>query len=181
MKSLSVYLMVCFVVGSMPGVLCADGIPNAKLLVTVQQREEGKLNRGFHILELQCWEGRCSLSTVSLNQCVNFERGKSAFYPAVQYSSTWLGNLTVWNERNSLVVQEVGSDAFGEYVNTLRFEYEPVGRDKVVTRMVGFSGGYVKNSVLLKKILTTEYVPLPQSSQVMKLDCDAYLPGLDRK
>jgi hypothetical protein len=98
----------------------------------------------------------------------------------VQYSATWLGNLKVKNEGNTLVVQETGSDAFGEYVNNLRFEYQAVGEGDVVNRLVGFSGGYIKNSNLLKKVITIEYIPLQKADQIMKLDCGVLLPGIDR-
>lgn len=158
----------------------ADNIPNAKLRVTVQQKEEGKIIKGFHILELSCWNNNCSLSSVTLNQCMESGSGEKAFYPKVQYSTTWVGNLKVRNEGNSLVAQETGSDMFGDYVNNLRFDYAPTVKDEIVNRLVGFSGGYVKNSVLLKKILTTEYVPLPKANQVMKLDCGVLLPGIDK-
>jgi hypothetical protein len=79
-----------------------------------------------------------------------------------------MGNLKVRNEGNSLVVQETGSDIGGDYVVNLRFDYKPVGKDRIVNRLIGFSGGYVKNSVLLKKVLTTDYLPLPKANQVMK-------------
>lgn len=159
----------------------ADSIPNANLRVTVQQKEDGKINKGFHVLELSCWDGQCSLSSVSLNQCMESGSGEKVFYPKVQYSTTWMGNLKVRNEGNSLVVQETGSDIGGDYVVNLRFDYEPVGKDKIVNRLIGFSGGYVKNSVLLKKVLTTDYLPLPKANQVMKLDCGVLLPGIDKK
>lgn len=159
----------------------SDSIPNTNLHVTVQQKEDGKISKGFNVLELTCWDSQCSLSSVSLNQCIESGSGKKAFYPKVQYSATWLGNLKVKNEMKSLVVQETGSDLLGDYVNNLRFDYEPVEKDKMINRLIGFSGGYVKNSALLKKILTTEYVPLPKADQVMKLDCDVLLPGVDKK
>lgn len=155
-----------------------DSIPNAHLRVTVQQKHEGKLSKGFHVLELSCMDGRCSLSSVSLNQCV----GGKAFYPKVQYSATWMDNLKVRNERNTLIVQESGSDTFGDYVNNLRFEYESAGpKDIIVHRLIGFSGGFVKNSAIAKEALAIEYVPLPKANQVMKLDCDVLLPGIDKK
>ena len=159
----------------------ADHIPNADLLVTVQQKEEGKIIKGFHILELSCWDGNCSLSSVSLNQCIESFSGEKAFYPKVQYSTTWMGNLKVRNEGNSLIVQETGSDIAGDYVVNLRFDYKPVGKDKIVDRLIGFSGGYIKNSVLLNKVLTADYVPLPKANQIMKLDCGVLLPGVDKK
>ena len=66
----------------------ADSIPNAILRVTVQQKEDGKINKGFHVLELLCLDGDCSLSSVSLNHCFEAGFGKQAFYPKVQYSSS---------------------------------------------------------------------------------------------
>ncbi len=159
----------------------ADNIPNADLLVTVQQKEEGKIIKGFHILELSCWDGNCSLSSVSLNQCMESGSGEKAFYPKVQYSTTRMGNLKVRNQGNSLVVQETGTDIGGDYVVNLRFDYKASGKDKIVNHLIGFSGGYVKNSILLKKVLTTDYVPLPKVSQVMKLDCGVLLPGIDKE
>lgn len=135
----------------------------------------------FHVLELTCWNGDCSLSTLTLNQCFQSGAGRKAFFPKVQYSATSLGNLKVKNEGKSLVVQETGSDTFGDYVTNLRFDYEPTDKGEIVTRLIGFSGGYVKNSMLLKKVLTTEYVPLPKRNQVIKLDCDVLLPGVDKR
>ena len=161
--------------------LSADNIPNASLRVTVQQKNEGKLSRGFHVFELSCYEGQCSLSSVSLNQCQESGSGKKGFYPRVQYSATWTDNLKVRNEGKSLIVQETGFDLFGDYVNNFRFDYAPPGKNEIIDRLIGFSGGYVKNSTLLKKVLTTDYVPLPKANQVLKLDCDVLLPGVDIK
>ena len=117
---------------------------------------------------------------MTLNQCFQSGSNRKAFFPKVQYSATSLGNLKVKNEGKTLVVQETGSDLFGDYVNNFRFDYETAGKEEIVNRLTGFSGGYVKNSVLLKKVLTTEYIPLPKRNQLMKLDCDALLPGVDK-
>jgi hypothetical protein len=64
---LSVMLLITPVAAS-----SSDSIPNAKLRVTVQQREDGKINKGFHVLELSCWDGTCSLSSVSLTELLHF-------------------------------------------------------------------------------------------------------------
>ena len=159
----------------------ADNTPNAELSVTFQQKEEGKIINGFHILKLSCWDGNCSLSSVSLNQCMESGSGEKAFYPKVQYSTTRMGNLKVRNQGNSLVVQETGTDIGGDYVMNLRFDYKAAGKDKIVNHLIGFSGGYVKNSILLNKVITTDYVPLLKSWQVMKLDCGVLLPGIDKE
>ena len=181
MKKTPLHLLLVILLITPVAASSSDSIPNANLRVTVQQKENGKMDKGFHVLELSCWDGNCSLSTISLNQCCESGSGEQAFYPKVQYSSTWIGNLKVRNEGNSLVVQETGSDIGGDYVNNLRFDYEPVGKNKVVTRLIGFSGGFVKNSVILKKVLTIDYVPLPKEYQVMKLDCGVLLPGIDNE
>ena len=89
--------------------------------------------------------------------------------------------MKVRNEGNSLIVKETGSDIGGDYVVNLRFDYEPAGKDKIVNRLIGFSGGYVKNSILLKKVLTTDYVPLRKANQVVKFDCGVLLPGIDKE
>lgn len=96
------------------GLAQSQRIPNANLRVTVQQREDGKLDAGLHVIELFCWDSACSLSSVSLNQCGESGSGKRAFYPKVQYSTTRDGTLKVWNEGSTLVVQETGSDIGGE-------------------------------------------------------------------
>jgi hypothetical protein len=180
MKRVLPYVFLVFLLTTPTVVLSADTIPNASLRVTVQQRDEGKLSKEFHVLELSCWNGNCSLSSVTLNQCWESGYGQKVFYPAVQYSATYKGNLTVRNEGKSLIVQETGSDMLGDYVVNLRFDYESIGKGERANKLVGFSGGYVKNSHTLKKILTTEYVPLPQANQIMKLDCDVLLPGVDK-
>jgi hypothetical protein len=87
----------------------------------------------------------------------------------------------VRNVGNTLIVQETGSDIGGDYVNNFRFDYEVPRKGEMARRLLGFSGGFVKNSAILAKVLTIEYVPLPKRDQVVALDCGALLPGLDRK
>lgn len=180
--ALALYLLLVLLPVTSPAASSADGIPDATLRVTVQQKAEGKIVKGFHVLELSCRDGNCSLSTVSINQCAETAFKKQAFYPKVQYASTLIGNLKVRNEGKSLVVQETGGDMFGNYAYDLRFDYEPLREDKVVvTRLTGFSGSYVKNSPAVNKVFKFDYVPLPKASQVMKLDCGVLLPGIDKK
>jgi len=157
-----------------------ESIPDSRLRVTVQQKSNGKIVDGFHILELSCLNDKCALSTVSLNECVEAGGGMQAFTPRSEYASTSLGNLKVRNEGNTLVVQETGSDKIGVYEKNLRFEYEPAGNIRSVTRLTGFSGSYVKNSPVLHKVFALDYVPLLKGSQVMKLDCGVLLPGINK-
>jgi len=181
MIRMALYLTALLIVISSATASSADGVPDSRLRVTVQQKVDGKIINGFHVLELSCLDGKCSLSSVSLNQCSESAFGKQAFYPAFQYASTAIGNLKAKNQGNTIVVQETGSDMIGDYVKNMRFEYAPAGEDRIVTRLTGFSGGYVKNAPGLKKVFALDYVPLPKTSQIMKLDCDALLPGIDKK
>jgi hypothetical protein len=158
-----------------------NNIPDATLRVTVQQRVEGKIMKGFHILELSCRDDNCFLSTVSINQCEETVYGKQAFYPKVQYSSTVIGNLTARNEEKSIVIQETGGDMFGKSVTDMRFDYEPARDGKIIARLTGFSGSYVKNSPAVNKVFKFDYVPLLKESQLMKLDCGVLLPGIYKK
>jgi hypothetical protein len=181
MKQTAIYfLSLLLFIASIAGA-SSDIIPDAKLRVTVRDKIDGKINKGLTVLELSCWNNQCSLSSVSLNNCMEDSSGKKVFYPSVQYSATWLGNLKVRNVRESLIVEERGNDVFGSYVNNFQFSYTPVGKDKMINRLIGFSGGSVKNSALLKKVLTIDYVPLPKRNQVIKLDCGVLLPGVDKK
>ena len=61
-------------------VVAQPKIPNGNLRVTVQQKEDGKTDKGLHLLELSCWDGQCSLTSVSLNQCGESGSGRLAFY-----------------------------------------------------------------------------------------------------
>jgi hypothetical protein len=149
------------------------------LEVAVQQREGGKLERGLHLLDLSCWDRQCSLTSVSLNQCGESGEGKPTFFPKVQRSSTLEGNLSVRAVGSTLVVKETGSDIGGDYVNNLRFEYEMPQKGLAATGLRGFSWGFVKNSAILQKVLTIEYVPLPKRNQVLTLDCGVLLPGVE--
>ena len=84
------------------------------------------------------------------------------------------------NEGRSFVVQETGSDMFGNYVNNFRFDYAAVGKGDIVHRLIGFSGACLKNSAILKKVITMEYVPLPKDYQIIELDCGVQLPGIHK-
>lgn len=152
-------------------------IPNAHLRIGVRQKEDGKIGEGIHIMELRCWNGQCSLTTVSLNQCSDLGFG-NAFYPIVERSSTAEGTLKVENRGNVLMVQELGFIG-GKTTINMRFQYQPVSEGEVISKLTGFSGGFVKNSAILHKVITCEYIPYAKPIQSVKLDCDVLVPGID--
>lgn len=148
-------------------------LPNAQLKIAVRQEADGKLGKAVHVFELSCWAGKCTLSTVTLNQCLG-----GGFYPTQQRSSTADGTLKAVSEEGALVLTEENSDLGGDSIVNLRFKYMPTKQGGAITRLVGFSGGFVKNSALLKEVITVKYVPLPKDVQKVKLDCDMLLPGI---
>lgn len=155
-----------------------EAVPNALLEVAVRQKEDGKISQGIHRLELSCFGGQCALTTVTLNQCTDIGGGTPAFYPKVERSFTSEGSLTVRNQGRTLIVRQSGSDFGGDYVINYRFEYAAAARGSVVSQVVGFSGGLVKDSSVTGKVYTMEYVPLPEQFQIVPLDCGVWLPGV---
>jgi len=108
-------------------------------------------------------------------------QGKPAFYPKIQRTSTEEKNLEVWPENNVLVVRETGFDIGGDYVTTLRIGFERPSSREPASKVTSFTGGFVKNSSLLEKVLNVEYVPLQGGNQAVQLDCAVLLPGLATK
>ncbi len=164
-------------------VLCTSAsadrnVPDALLRVTVQQKEGGKLNRELHFQELLCWSGECSLTSVTLNRCRPSPASNRKATPlVVERWSTREGNLEVTNEGNTLVVVETGSDQGGRYVTTQRFTYER--RGKIAGKLIGYGGGFVKNSALAQTVLTVEFVAFRGAYKEVSLDCPLGLPGVD--
>ena len=156
-------------------------IPDARLRVTVRQKEEGKLNKGIHLLDLSCSNGHCSLTSTSLNQCSKSPGGgKQSFAVLVERSSTQEGTLKVANVGNTLITEERGADVGGTYVTTLRFGYEKPAPGGIASRVLSFSGGFVKNSIVADRVLTVEFIPLVGWYHELTLDCPVRLPGVDK-
>lgn len=155
-------------------------VPNVSLKVTFQQKEDGRLDKGLHLFELFCWDGQCSMTSLSLNQCSALGSSKPSFYPKVVRTSTQEGNLRVLGFDGVLDVLETADDLGGESTIRLRIGYAHAGNNNVATKVTSFTGGFVKNSIILKKVLTVEYVPLPREWQDVIMDCPASLPGVSR-
>src|SRR5262245_23138842 len=67
-------------------------VPNGSLRVAYQQKQDGELSESVHQVDLWCSDGVCSLTTLSLNQCLPYGEGQ-AFFPKVERTSTLEGNL----------------------------------------------------------------------------------------
>jgi hypothetical protein len=157
-----------------------QSLPDALLRVTVQQKEQDRLNPELHVQELSCWRGECSLSSITLNSCRPSPVSDGKASPLIiERSSTREGSLAVTKEGDTLVAVETGSDIGGRYVTTQRFRYENPRDGAIVRKLVGYSGGFVKNSVIAQQVVAVQFVPFQGAFKEVRLDCPLGLPGVD--
>lgn len=159
--------------------------PNGTLTVAYRQMEQGKLSESVHQVELSCWDGRCSLSSLTLNQCLPSSDGP-AFFPKVQRSSTEEGDLIVRViEAGTLEAEESMDGARFLY----RFSYQErndstlaklvqLSSARFFTGVTGFSGSVIKNSDVLGKIISWDMSPLKGAFAFVEAKCKFMLNGV---
>jgi hypothetical protein len=155
--------------------------PNGELKVAYRQLDAGKLADSVHHLSLWCSDGRCSLTTLSLNQCV-FD----AFYPKVQRTSTEERNLAVVEiDDGVLEAEERYSGTTFKYRFTYTVRSDPrlskeLGLQGIrwFGELSGFSGAVVKYSAILDKIISWELVPLKGRNPKIEAKCKILLDGV---
>jgi hypothetical protein len=163
-----------------PPVWAQQRMPDTHLQVTVQQKVKGKISPELHLQELLCFNGKCSLTTITFGSCRSSPvSGNTASPVVLERSSTIEGNLKVTKEGEILVVVETGADVGGNYVTSQRFAYEKPRDGRIIRKLIGYSGGSVKNSIVAQQVITIEYVPLRGSFQEVTLGCPLGLPGVD--
>jgi hypothetical protein len=173
-------LMLLALLLASPPVWAQQKIPDTHLRVTVQQKEQGKLNPELHLQELRCFNGECSLTSITFGSCRPSPVSNGMASPVIiERSSTIGGNLKVTKEGETLVVVETDVDIGGDYVTTQRFTYEKPRDGGVVKKLIGYSGGFVKNSIIAQQVIIIEYVPLKGAYKEITLDCPLGLPGVD--
>lgn len=153
-----------------------QSVPDLTLRVGVRQKEDGRVDKGVHILTLECRGGQCSLTSVSVNQCSTSPLGTPTFPVVAQVSSTRAGTLKVTNLGTVLRVEENFEDIGGSGTNTFLFGYEIKG----AAILRSFSGGFTKHSAILKRIVSVEYVPFTNFIQAVALDCPVLVPSVDK-
>jgi hypothetical protein len=164
----------------------ARGYPATYLEVTVRQREgAGALEKGIHIFNLHCGGTNCRVRVLTLNQCIAMGPGGQSFYPDISEFSIADRNLTVMYGDHSIVARYSQKTPGGTAEITLQFDYKIDKVDKevgLVGHLVGFHGGYVKESTALKRAIRMEYVPIREFERV-PMDCPAgalpTVPGSD--
>jgi hypothetical protein len=153
---------------------------------TVQQKEDGKIGRAYHIYQLLCCfdvcsTDGCSLTVTSLNQCAPGFEEPEAFYPKVERATTDDELSVKWLPSNYAEFTWVDF----ETTIKLRLSYECSKRGQNSwCKVKDASGGFVKNSSILGKIIAVEYVPLRSNIESVrrKLDCThVLLPTLSEK
>lgn len=153
-------------------------IPDVHLGFTVQKSAEGKLDPAYHRWSITCWGGEYRLIVVTINRCVNYKE-ISTFTLHIDYASTIERTLKVVNLPNNILYFEDTSNA--ETIITARIGYAApmtFGKQTWFNSVVSFSGGAVKNSSILGKVITWELIPL-KNDEVQRLDCEyVYLHGL---
>jgi hypothetical protein len=142
-------------------------VPNGGLEVAYQQLSDGKLSESVHEISLFCTNGQCSMTTLTVNQCFDSPEGKY-FSPKIERTSTEEGTLSVILMKQGVIeVEERHPGATFKY----RFEYttrvDPslsqtfgIRSNLWFQNVTGFSGGVVKQSDILKKVISWECVPL---------------------
>ena len=94
--------------------------------------------------------------------------GKSAFL-------TLMIGLQDRNGNHTLRV----SQSTSEVQIRLIFGYEEDPSGFLATSVRSFSGGYVKDSAILNRVISVEYVPLMGGFHEIELDCAVLLPGVE--
>jgi len=148
----------------------ANQIPNGELAVAYRQLEDGKLSQAVFQNWLECSDGQCVLTTLTLGQCLG-----GAWYPKIQRWSTAAGDLSVAVAGPGVVrveLKEAGA-AF-----QLRFGFDSAGSR--FGRLTSFSGGVTKQSDVLNRVITWELVPHRLADGNVTLGCPASVNGVPR-
>jgi hypothetical protein len=164
-------------------------LPNGALRVSYRQLQEGKLSESVHNAELLCLDGQCSLTTLTLNQCRLFDQHEKVFMPKIERTSTREGNLSVIViDKGTILAEENDSEATYKYRFTYKDRSEPQFSKAVGIRttlwfkeLTGFSGGAIKQSPTLGKVISWELVPLKwvnNAPPIIEVACKILLNGV---
>jgi hypothetical protein len=154
-------------------------IPDAHLEVTARQKVNGQTDKAVHLITLDCIGGRCSLTTVSLNQCRLYSVGSrtQSFVPAVERSTTWDNTLTVTHSGTTFTVDEVISDTLGSAGHIqYQFGHAAPARGAIIMQLTSFSGSFTKNTANSARV---DYEALVGKYQEIPVDCPIRAPGID--
>lgn len=180
------FVLACLFIAS-NNFAAMEQVPNGQLEVAYRQLTDGKLSESVHNIILFCYDEQCSMTTLTLNQCFDFSDGKS-FYPKIERTSTNEGNLIVRVlEKGVLEVEEKFISSSFKYRFTYKTKSDPslskstgLHNNLWFGELTGFSGAVIKQSVILKKVVSWELVPLKGESVIVKPDCSINLKGVPK-
>jgi hypothetical protein len=175
--------------------------PNGSLEVTYQQLEDGKLSDSYHQITLSCYDGDCSLQTVTFNQCLDLPlasdtKSSQASFIKVESANTKDGSLSVTSSNDStLTLNHSWKGANITYRFEFKVEPDPfkkalfgTQRDMWFAGVTDFSGAATKSSDFTKEVLSWKLVPLRSSSIIpyvgVKTSCAvsvSAIPKSDKK
>jgi hypothetical protein len=194
-KIWSVLAVTCCLVAT--PAIADEGPPNGTLTIGYRQLLDGSLSKAVYYATLTCYDGDCTMTTVTLNQCLPTPFGtEEAFIPKVERSSTSDGNLSVrMRDDNRLIITETN----GETIYTYHFTFA-YREDKDLATLLKskqtrffaekqavqhFTGGAIKDSTAMAKIISWELVALKNPGKgvwpVIEPACKIALPdgGID--
>jgi hypothetical protein len=151
-------------------------IPDGELSIAYRQLQNGQLSQAVFQDHLRCFKGRCALVTLTLNQCFG-----DKFFPKIQEWSTdgkgWDGGLLLRLVAPDVILAEhIIQGARFQKRFTFTLTKLPTTGEPWFGDVKNFSGGVVKDSDILDKVITWELVPLKfHESDAVKLDCPSVL------
>src|SRR4029453_7088730 len=146
--------------------------------VAYRERHEGKLSESIRLLHLGCYlDGpgslQCSLTTITLNQCMDLPGGKG-FFPKAERTDTVEGSLRI-------VARDTDYIALEEKIETTTLTYRfgfaprqgmrPLGTLLTNYNLTAFRGSATKLSAMTGTVLSWEMVPLEGSYSHVPLLC----------
>jgi hypothetical protein len=187
---LSVFVLLIFPL-SVPAL--AQAPPNGTLEVAYRQRESSGLSDSVHLLSLTCFDGNCTATTLTVNQCVPWALpgggSQSGFYPKVEQAKTVEQNLTVHEMHNSVLSVEERHAHKDGIVLKYRFGFTTYDNAdlsrqlglktiRYFQRVTTFSGSAVKDSSVMNKVLSWELVPVRGRPAIIEPKCKIAVFGL---
>jgi len=118
------------------------------------------------------------LSSITFDGCAAIGSDKPTSIVKLERWSTTEGNLTVISARGTLEARIKHLDIGGASSITLRFGYETASSSSMATDLTSFSGGFVKSSNILKRVITVEYVPFQGTYSQVEVGCPLQVPGV---
>lgn len=174
-KSQVLWLSICLSLFCMPTNSAADQLPDyLRAEVAVHIKEDGVMTGEINRLRLSCFEGQCEIDTLVLNRCTKRNNWDVQFPFSFTIKSSDEGT-TFSIQKNIVDVSAITQGPFGKSLSTYHFV---LSQSSNRAKVLKFSGGFVKDSNVTKKLMKIEFIPLREEYKKVQLACPIELPGL---